>query len=139
VTDDEILYRRVTYTKHTVKSDGSISSAAFGGDADSEPSVDRAKLRGYDPRNSRTEPSQCIASLVAGDVRAISTSERTIDVKADPLRDNPAHALITAKPPFLNENRAAKNVAKDFRRSLAKRSTWAIAPPTSASPLQREK
>ena len=136
VRNGETLYRRVT--SHARKKDGSISSAAFGGDKDLVPSVDRADLCGNNPVNVLTPlrpESRYVVSLVTREVRAISTTSRRIDVVPDPIEDdpvwpdNPAHALITSKPPFTSENTAAKNDARDFRRALARCSTWEISPP----------
>jgi hypothetical protein len=135
VGDDETLYRRVSC--HVRKKDGSVSSAAFGGDNDLIPSVDRASLCDNDPARVLTPlrpQARCVVSLVAREVRAISTAKRSIDVVPDPIKDdpvwpdNPAHALITSDPPHTSENRAAKNAARDFRRALARCSTWEILP-----------
>jgi hypothetical protein len=49
VTNDEDLYPRVPYNQYTVRPDGRVNSAAFGGRNDLEPSVDRAKLRDNNP------------------------------------------------------------------------------------------
>lgn len=135
VGDDETLYRRVSCRVR--KKDGSVSSAAFGGDNDLIPSVNRASLCGNDPTSVLTPlrpESRCVVSLVTRRVRAISTARLSIDVVPDPIKDdpvwpdNPAHALITSEPPLTSENTAAKNVARDFRRALARLSTWEISP-----------
>ena len=139
VRDDETLYRRVSCRAR--KKDGSISSAAFGGDKDLVTSVNRASLCGNDPASVLTPlrpESQCVVSLVTRRVRALSTARSRIDVIPDPIKDdpewpdNPAHALITSEPPLTSENTAAKNAARDFRRALARLSSWEI----SLSPLR---
>jgi hypothetical protein len=135
VRDDETLYRRTSHRAR--KKDGSVSSAAFGGDRDLVPSVNRADLCGNDPTAVLTPlrpESKCVVSLLTNSVRAISTTRLNVDVIPDPVKNDPvwpgnlAHALITADPPLTNENREAKNVARDFRRALARISTWEIAP-----------
>ncbi len=137
VGDDEILYRRLSCLAR--KKDGSVSSAAFGGDNDLVPSVNRASLCGNDPASVLTPlrpESRCVVSLVTRRVRAISTARPSIDVIPDPVKDdpiwpdNPAHALIVSDPPLSSENTAAKNAARDVRRALARISTWEISSAT---------
>lgn len=135
VRDEETLYRRTS--DRARKKDGSVSSAAFGGDKDLVPSVNRAGLCGNDPAAVLTPlrpESKCVVSLLTRKVRAISTTRLNVNVVPDPVKedpvwpDNPAHALITAHPPLTNENRNAKDVARDFRRALARISAWEISP-----------
>lgn len=133
VADEEVLYRRVP--NHPINFgpvvDGvrRVSSAAFG-DRGLQPSVDRAWLRDNKPENSQLSPTDCIASLVAFDVRTKTNSSRTIDVRPDPIKndpelpDNPTHALITAEPAFTSNNTEFKK----FKRALARLSRWEIAP-----------
>ena len=107
VHDDETLYRSVVPSLWKQKSDGEfyLSSQA----ADRRPSVDRARLCGHDPSYSQFRPSDYVCSLLAEDVRAISTVIRhdrkgvpqvrhNIDVEPVPLSDNAAHAEISTVP-----------------------------------------
>lgn len=110
VHDDETLYRSVVPSLWKQKSDGEfyLSSQAFA-DRNRRPSVDRARLCGHDPSYSQFRPSDYVCSLLAEDVRAISTVIRhdrkgvpqvrhNIDVEPVPLSDNAAHAEIFTVP-----------------------------------------
>lgn len=113
VGPDELLYRCIR-AKHIVPIEGGFacSESAFM-DPNKEPSVDRASLCNDDPTHTRREPSDAVASLITHEVRDIKTVvKRTgstgqtiaftykIDVKPDPIKDdpilpdNPAHAKI---------------------------------------------
>jgi hypothetical protein len=117
VGDDETLYRSVRASE-ILRDPGRqiirVSSQAFG-DRNQEVSVDRAILRGHDPRGSQRSPTDAVVELLTGEVRAIcslvqrdATSQElglyTIDVRPDPLPDNPAHALIYADPRFASRS-----------------------------------
>ncbi len=110
VHDDETLYRSVVPSLWKQKSDGEfyLSSQAFA-DRNRRPSVDRARLCGHDPSYSQFRPSDYVCSLLAEDVRAISTVIRhdrkgvpqvrhNIDVEPVPLSDNAADAEIFTVP-----------------------------------------
>ena len=110
VHDDETLYRSVAPSLWKQKSEGEfyLSSQAFA-DRNRRPSVDRAKLCGHDPSYTQFRPSDYVCSLLAEDVRSISTVVRhdrkgvpqvrhNIDVEPVPLSDNAAHAEIFAVP-----------------------------------------
>jgi hypothetical protein len=123
VTDDELLYRRVL-SGHLVREGETlrISSQAFS-DRSLQPSVDRAKLCSYDPRWTQQGPRNAVVSLHAADVRSTlprrdeqgrETGFYEIDVKPDPLPENPAHALIYASPAF-----ATKSVFRKLLERLA--------------------
>lgn len=133
VLDNEVLYRRVPDQKgNYVPENGSyrVSSAAFG-DRSMQPSVDRATLRENDPKKCRWHLTDFVASLVAHEVRNISTIPKTIDVVPDPIEnhpkfpDNPAHALITADPEFLPNE---KTTFRKLRQALARLCKWEIPP-----------
>ena len=110
VEDDEALYRSVRRVLWKQKKDGEfyLSSQAFA-DRNPRPSVDRAKLCGYDPGYAQFRPSDYVCSLVTRDVRAIATVVKygkkgvpqvhhNIDVEPVPLPDDAAHAEIYAVP-----------------------------------------
>jgi hypothetical protein len=98
---------------------GKIKSTAFNDRLKRQPSVDQAKLRAS-PEESKKNPEDGIAVLVAGEVRAISVAvdakdgaKHNIDVVPDPIErneqegveENLAHALIVSTPDFINPTR----------------------------------
>ena len=102
VADDERLLRRIHPT--FVKPDGTISSQAF---TDPETSVDReALLPSPNPALARW-PGYGLAALVTGEVRQLG-----LEVRPDPLEQNPAHALIVGKK------------TKAIARQLARSASW---------------
>lgn len=125
VHNDEGLYRHVRDVPHNFSGEGNerrVSQAAFG-DRSRKPSLDRAWLRDYDPRNSQRESTDCIVCLMAGDVRTkIDISNRDVDVVPDPIEgheswpDNPAHALVVTDPAFDNDSQFKK-----LKKALARR------------------
>ncbi len=132
VHDEEGLYRHVRNDPRNFTEEGHtwrVSQAAFG-DRSRQPSVDRAWLKGYEPRNSQRDPTDCVVCLVAGDVRTkIDISPRDVDVVPDPIEghetlpDNPAHALVATDCPFDNDSQFKK-----LKKTLAKRSVVMIMP-----------
>jgi hypothetical protein len=107
-------------------------------------SVDRAKLRGFDPNRTRQDvPGRDpalfgVVSMPAGEVRAIPG---VADIIPDPilndpdLPDNPAHALIC----IVYEPTASKTANKNRYREVieelaaaANRRPWEIDPPEDA-------
>jgi hypothetical protein len=149
VSDEEKLYRSVRgalreeeyyYDEHD--SSLIITQNAFR-DRDKEPSVDRAKLKNFDPLQSKISESDGIVTLVTGDVRGIgdvvtnteggAKVEHAIDVKPDRKDDNEAHALIVVSPEFFGSKTKQKNVFKLLRISLARLATengWTVQPST---------
>jgi hypothetical protein len=111
VTDEEILYRAVPNDIRFFPEDGEggrrISSMAFN-DAERRPSVDRAVLCPSGPVETRNRfsPGSGVLSLIAGEVRQLTTTHGTtgqvygVDIEAVPLPENPAHAEIFGRPPF---------------------------------------
>lgn len=132
VEDEEGLYRHVRNDPRIVTGEGTnwrVSQAAFG-DRSRKPSVDRAWLRDYEPRNSQHDSTDCVVCLVTGEVRTIiETSPRSVDVVPDPveghesLPDNPAHALVVPNKPFDNDSQF-----KRLKKALAKRCLMLIPP-----------
>ena len=145
VSDDEILYRRVPDRKGNYVRDGGrcrVSSAAFG-DRQRQTSVDRAKLRDHNPRNTQSSPSDFVVSLLTHRVRneaGLDESKEAItrdvgdsksgvckvDVTPDPLDENPSHALIRGIPDFREDE---KKVYKKVKKALARLADWAVGPP----------
>lgn len=159
VTDDELLYRRIPRntpeTQYYDRSGGrlrvlaqSFSERAI---AEGQPfageyrlSVDRAKLRGFDPNITRQGvPGRApetfgVVVLPADEVRNIVG---VADIVPDPiindpdLPDNLAHALICVSYNAGATKTANKNVYRNVIQELAaaaNRRPWAINPPDDA-------
>ncbi|TAJ19431.1 MAG: hypothetical protein EPO47_05925 [Rugosibacter sp.] len=143
VKDEEILYRSVAKECFTLV-DGNLklTSTAFN-DPAQNPSVDRAKLCGFNPAHAKKKPAHGVVSLTALSVRQIADviqndehgqpeSAHEIDVMSDPIKnhltlpDNPAHALIIAHPDFAND-KVFKKLKKSLAR-IASQGGWLIEP-----------
>lgn len=145
VADDETLYRRIPQREGNFKLENGVyrvSSAAFG-DRNLQPSVDRAKLKNNEPKNSQTDATDLVVSLLTEDVRyrttetmpprrILGTNESCqVDVVPDPVKDhttlpdNPAHALIRAVPDFKSDE---KTLFRKLTKALARLAQWEIAP-----------
>ena len=140
IRDDEELYRRVRInTKDPGDKDRysinnarevTIHSTAFF-DRNRQPSVDRAKLREFNPVLSQEDETDGIISLIAGDVRAIPIEAHTVDVIYDPTPMNPAHSQITITPEGTVSNTKQKQAFSTLRRALALLATqkgWTLEP-----------
>ena len=143
VEDDEGLYRSVPKECFSI-ADGPLrlSSTAFN-DPSKKPSVDRAKLCGSDPAYTKKKPTDGVVSLTALSVRQIADVVQndkngnlelahSVDVIADPVKDNPvlpdnlAHALIVANPAF-----QSTGVFKKLKECLARIASlggWLVEP-----------
>ena len=142
VTDEEKLYRRVRRNSDAfqVLQDGKyrVTSQAFGDRKAMQPLVDRAILRGNDPKNSRIDLDDYVLSLFAGSVRSEVSVARmrdgvmqscVVDVVADPMLENPSHAVITAVPTFeITEDKLFKRL----KQALAALAGWEIGPAGSS-------
>lgn len=102
------------------------------------PSVDRAILRDNNPLKCKWHATDFVASLVTYEARGISSIPKAIDVVPDPIEDHPqipdnrAHALVTANPEFLpNEKRTFRKL----RQALARLCQWEIPPPGSGKDI----
>jgi hypothetical protein len=145
VTDDELLYRSIPYTKLKdyiqQTNDGiAISSQAFS-DRGLKPSVDRAILNENDPSKTQINPRDGVVSLLTSKIRKIDEVKKQsqdgedlivykIDVVHRPTETNFAHAQIEPSPEY-----ETKNIFKKLTRSLAFLATqrireygWEIAP-----------
>lgn len=144
VGDEEQLYRRVpnipgffAIKDGRLRLSGSCFNDVTNDVAKARPSVDRAKLRDHDPRNAKTAPTQGVVELVAGEVRQIGsvtqtdnkgnvTSVYSVDVLADPLDDNAAHAVIAVSPKF--ESKRPFERLREALARLAERRGWLVEP-----------
>lgn len=145
VRDDEVLYRSVrgALKDREYRYDDTesliITSMAFR-DKHKKPSVDRAKLRGFNPALSKLKETDGLVSLIAGDVRAIGDVKtktededviHAVDVAYAPTPENPAHAQITVNPEFLGSQSKKRKVFKLLQRALARLATqngWTLPP-----------
>jgi len=134
VCHDELLYRKVPDQKgiHYKPIGGGkhrVTSAAFE-DKKWQPSVDRAKLCGFNPQHSKKYPTDLVVSFTAGEVRGVKGFSTVIDVVSNPKPPedpgNLTHALITADRQFPSKTQFQK-----FTKALARiaNSNWEIAPP----------
>lgn len=153
VSNDEELYRNVRpeeeareYYYHSTSGHLIITSQAFL-DRKQEPSVDRTKLKDFDPRNSLLNENNGIVSLITEEVRQVkevkSDAEdgteivHIVDVIWDPNPeedpDNDAHSRITVEPKYLTSDRRGK-AFKLLRRALGRLATrrgWTLEPSSS--------
>lgn len=144
VRDEEKLYRSVRgekeYDEYSVNNAGEyiIQPAAFR-DRDKQPSVDRAKLRDFNPSLSKLGDTDGIVSLMTGEVRClpqndIELTDYTIDVIYMPTMENPAHSQIimmtNSSISKTRERKAFKSLQKALAR-LANLNGWALKPITS--------
>jgi hypothetical protein len=143
VDDDEVLYRSVRLGDMKKVGDALVPSSQAFTDRQWHPSVDRAKLRNNDPKQSQIGETDVVVSVVASTVRGIQTLRRldenrcevgiyVIDVRPDPilpgnpeqLPPNPAHALIYAQPEF-----ASKSLFRRLCERLAELARIELLPP----------
>lgn len=149
VDDSELLYRaiRAGTDEYRLEADGRLrfTANAFK-DSFCKPSVDRSSLR-MEPRDTRFNSSDGVASLITKDVRAIgSVSVRSpdgkevklvysVDVHHRPIaksdeepRENPAHCQIECAPEIKNTH------FKKLKEALALLATergWVVEPEQS--------
>ena len=132
VTDEEILYRSVMQEQYKIAADGAVTlhSVAFG-DRSCRISFDRAKLRTAE--QARKQPDQAIFAIRAGDARAIqgvvmNLQPYRVEVSADPLPENPAHALVQALPQSPDTPELSGEGFKKLQRELAKIARMELTP-----------
>ena len=149
VSDEERLYRNVRgkgsdeFFYDPATGHLTIESKAFL-DQQKEPSVDRAKLRNFDPEQSKLREGNGIVTLITQEVRQIgdvvtvddkgSQFSHAVDVNAAPLPENKAHALIVVEPDFLGSGGKQKAAFKLLRKALARLATqrgWTLEPRSS--------
>ena len=147
VQDDEELYRNVRgeleYDEYSYNDAGAliIHSAAFR-DRFKKPSVDRAKLKKFNPRCAKLNETNGIVSLIAADVRSIrgvvtkiddkDVVPHTIDIIYDPIPgENCAHSQIVVIPEFFGSTNKKNSTFKLLQRLLARLATqngWTLKP-----------
>ncbi len=149
VSDEEELYRNVRgkgsdeYNYDETTGDLIFRPQAFK-DREKEPSVDRAKLRNFDPEQSRLREENGIVTLITQEVRQIGdvetndnngrTVNHAVDVAADPIPENEAHARIVVEPNFLGSGSKKNKAFKLLRKALARLATrrgWTLEPRNS--------
>lgn len=132
----ELLYRRISSNKFSKTPDQyivdpfdndniTITSCAFLGGK--KPSVDRAKLIGFNPKitRDRGEPTDGVISITTKAVETIEIRHYTGAVKIKPEPDNDAHAEIVLIP---KPDNMTKGLLSDLRDALARRATCIIKP-----------
>ena len=129
IQDDENLYRRVRINTKNPNDENryryndlgevEILPTAFF-DRNNQPSVDRAKLRGFNPASSQIDETDGIVSLIASEVRAIPIENHTVDVIYDPISGNCAHSQIT----ITSEGTVSKSKQKEAFRTLRYALVW---------------
>ena len=143
VEDAELLYRSVPKGCFSII-DGhlKLSSTAFN-DSTQKPSVDRAKLCGFNPAYTKKKPTDGVVSLTARSVRQIAGVVQNnkdgkpilihiVDVIPDQIKDHPslpdnfAHALVAARPDFANDK--VFNRLKESLARIASQAGWLIEP-----------
>ena len=137
VQDNEELYRRVRKNsekpyRYSYDDIGvvTIHSTAFF-DPNKQPSVDRAKLNGFNPVLSKENETDGIVSLIAGEVRAIPIEDHTVDVIYAPISGNSAHSQITITPEGTISNTKQRKAFRTLRKALARLATkrgWTLEP-----------
>ena len=152
IVDDEQLYRSVRgkskddeYYYDGTTGELIIRPKAFL-DRKRRPSVDRAKLREFNPALSKLGETDGIVSLVTDEVRAIGevitktdmeSVAHAVDVVYKPIstppeKENLAHSEITVRPKFFGSNNKQDNAFKWLRRALSIIATkygWTLQPP----------
>ena len=145
VADDEELYRRVreNVPGHTCfKIEGGrvvFLNSAFN-DVSNRPSVDRAKLRQFDPHRTRLTQEDGIVSLQTTAIRQLGPIPRfdnhqkpitgfVVDVLPDPVLGNCAHSVVVTEP--LLKGKGAVRRLKEGLVRLANEAGWRIEPGTS--------
>ncbi len=143
VRNEEKLYRSVRgeieYDEYSINDTGEyiIQPAAFR-DRNKQPSVDRAKLRDFNPSLSKLSGTDGIVSLIVGEVRCLPKNDielidHTIDVVYMPTMENPAHSQIMITPKSSISKTRAKKAFKSLQKALARLANlkgWALKPNT---------
>lgn len=143
ISNEEWLYRSVRNqdTEYYFNDDGQliIKPDAFR-DRYLEPSVDRAKLRSFDPSLSKLSNTDGVVSLNTYCVRSIGEVKtknddgdltHSVDAVYEPTPENSTHSKITVEPTFFGSKSKQKNAFKLLRISLARLATkngWILEP-----------
>lgn len=109
-------------------------------DINKEPSVDRAKLRNFDPSLSQLSKTDGVVSINTGRVRSIGEIKtktendgtvHSVDAVYEPTLENLSHSKITVEPKFFGSDNKQKKAFKLLRIALAKLATengWILEP-----------
>ena len=140
IGNDEELYRRVKVNtdkmhpnarRYIYRSEDCIEvkSPAF----DTErPSVDLAKLTGFDPTKTQQCDVNGVISLIVSDVLGIKIDHHTVKVKHSPENTNYAHSEIVITPQVKDlTDRQREKALKELRHKLAfiaNETGWLIKP-----------
>ena len=145
VQDNEVLYRSVRGNleaqEYSIDSGTLIILPAAFRDRNRKPSVDRGKLKEFNPSLSKLSETDGIVSIIACEVRAIGkvTTKyqkddvvvHAVDVIPDPTPENPAHAQIIVYPEFFGSKNKQRNAFKLLQIALATLATkkgWTLEP-----------
>ena len=145
VQDNEELYRNVRGkledNEYSIQEGKLIIEYHAFWDRSKKPSVDRAKLKDFDPASALLCKTNGIVSIKASDVRAIGTvktkhenvviDDHAVDVIPDPTCENPAHSIIIVKPELFGSQSKQKNAFKLLQIALAGLATkngWTLEP-----------
>ena len=142
VADDEELYRRVRekvpgHTCFRLEGGQVLFLHSAFNDVSNQPSVDRAKLRQFDPHRTRLTQEDGIVALQTAAIRQLGPVPRydnrqkplpgsVVDVLPAPVLRNCAHALVVTAPPLTGKN-ALKRLKEGLVR-LANDAGWRIEP-----------
>lgn len=140
IANDEILYRRVDVNTSNMHPNGrryiyhsedwiEVKSPAFSGE---KPSVDIARLTGFDPTITQQCDVNGVISLIVGDVLGIKIDNHIVKVVHSPENTNYAHSEIVIIPMLENLSRNQQEKAlKDLRHKLAfiaNQTGWLLKP-----------
>ena len=145
VQDNEELYRNVRGklkdNEYSIQEGKLIIGYRAFWDRSKKPSVDRAKLKDFDPASALLCKTNGIVSIKASDVRAIGTvktkhenevrADHAVDVIPDPTCENPAHSIIIVKPELFDSQSKQRNAFKLLQIALAGLATkngWTLEP-----------
>lgn len=145
VSDDEELYRSVRETVagqlcYRIQGGQVVFSQAAFNDRSMRPSIDRAKLRDFDPHRSRLSREDGIVALRADAIRRLGPitqfdnrqrplTQHAVDVIPDWIIGNCAHALVTTHPPVTGPS--AFRRLKEGLAWLANEAGWRVEPGTT--------
>lgn len=115
LNDSEELVRRCR--KKAIKSNGEVHKNAFYSGYH-EISVDRSKYRSYKKTLQKIPKNESVDNwrLIKGIVRCIKPIKGIEEIKADPYKNNPAHALIVCDSKREKRNEIADSLSKAFHK-----------------------
>lgn len=136
IPSNEDVYRSVLsgHNLYRIENGKLIFSSQAFNDRNMQPSVDRASLHNNNPELTKFGNSDGVVALLTGDIRQEKVSsgqhpniqEYMVDVIADPLPNNKAHALIVPSPEY--KNKKAFDKVKIRLAYLATQRGWIAEP-----------